>query len=366
MVTCPFCCLHCDDLRVDLRGGQLTGLFPACDKAAAGYTRSLASTSFDTGPALRILSQNVDKNPGTLVVLSEDVDQSAAEAAVQLVQIISGTLIRGEDRSIGELLPAMAKAGVLMRSLGGRDEGAETIVLCGTAPVENMPRILDYLHRDEPTINLVDPGIDPIYTLRWLRLALQKQPAVIPEPFLSRSRALSESGEGTFIIDLEWLSAWHNLALELLLFMRELNQISRWYALFHSGSANQAGITEVLSGSAGGTRCVCSIDGQMHPDSQALTLESAAASASVILFAGGIPRFWGANPSAWNRKSAFCLSPCPPEHESATWIPVTQPGVDSAGSMLRMDGVPIGLETLTTGNRLSLFQALKMVCREVA
>jgi hypothetical protein len=55
------------------------------------------------------------------------------------------------------------------------------------------------------------------------------------------------------------------------------------------------------------------------------------------------------------------FSPAPPDVPTAAWLPVARPGLDGAGTRLRLDGTPVQLQACLASKRPALEAALRAV-----
>jgi formylmethanofuran dehydrogenase subunit B len=367
--TCPFCSLHCADLRLTVDGGRLTRFSPACKLGRNGYAQALAGAApaVKGTPRRKSISRLVsllDSARRLLVVLSADAPNEAVESSLLLAQRY-GALLAVEEESSHLLSGAMQTAGYLTGTLGELRD-LQAVLLCGVEPKHTHPRLGDFLGADlwKNALSLNPP--DPFAALRWLRLGLADPDQLVPkklENILARTRSASS---GVVFFGQQWLGAGQPLADELLLWLRDLNRSGRWYSHFLSLGVNSPGVTETLLSSAGYAstmRLTEPASATPLPHMQAAQLIESGFPDLCLLV--GQPRSFSEHTLSRLRKvKTILLDPQPPAWKPSLWLPVAQAGVDAPGTMNRLDGLPLRLEPIVRSTRPSLQDLLAELAQE--
>ena len=321
--SCPFCSLLCDDLPFEPGGG--TG----CLQAERGYRRALAAAVRPAAPpeALARARQMLAEARQPLLLLGLGADLQAARAALGLARALGAILVLDDGGSLGSLALAMQAEGLLGGSLGELGAHPGPRLFCGGDPAGGMPRLWEFL--------------DPLGSQARLSLGTRASPAAV-----RRLRAggrlrdtLAEAGSGVVLIGDAWLRAGVPLGRELLAWLRELNREGRWYALPLPAGANAFGLSQALQAATGFPGSLRFRPEGVEYDPFGLQAPRLLQSASVdLVLIVGQPR------AQSFPVPSIQISPARPGGRREVWLHAAQPGVDAAGSMLRVDGLRVELE----------------------
>jgi formylmethanofuran dehydrogenase subunit B len=344
-VTCPFCSLHCADLRLTLDGGRLVGFSPDCTLGENGYRGALKSRSRpDTRNSLQAARALLRAARQPLVVLSGSLDGEAVSAVVRLAKRHSSILACDEDLTGSVLALSTQAAGLLTATLGDL-RGLSLAVLCGVDPARTQPRLGEFLGRDLAVESLRLEPPDPLEALRWLRLAALGAGDNLPAVYSQVAARIAAVPTGVVVFGPKWLKAGQPFTTELLLWLKDLNREKRWYALYLAPGSNSTGVVETLlseTGSPGNLRF-----GPEGPDYSPRLWRAER------LLEQGIPDLCllAGRPGAFSEKTlarlsqtrTILLDPDPPAWTPTVWLPAARGGVEAPGLVQRLDSVPVEL-----------------------
>ncbi len=363
--TCPFCSLHCDDLQLEIDGGHLAGMAPACALAEAGFRRTWPQPGASSQNAMREAGQRIKQARRLLVAAGGEAGQAAVEAAYRLAEAASADLLAADpvDES---LALAMKSNGLLTATLRDLRSLAAQVVLLDASPETCAPRLWHFIGAEKQASAITLPFSMALETLRFLRLHTRRdsfQP--LPDRWISAARQIEAAPSGVVIFGPPAPRDAEPLFHELLGWLEELNRVSRWYGLYLPRSPNTAGITEALLSLSGISGKLHFTNGGATDAGYELHLETAVQESDVILLTGG-----GRLPAeSWPvdcQQRAILLSPSAPGWKPGLWLPVAQPGLDAPACMLRLDGLPVELEPLLPGKRPSTALVLEHLAQEAA
>ena len=360
-VTCPFCSLLCNDLRLIFDEGSLAAFSPACSLGEAGFRLAVAGSTYEEPTqvvqetSLRTARTWLREARQPLVLLSGIVDGKAISAAVRLAKRFSAILVCDEDWS-GSLLGLSAqKAGLLTDTL--RDLRSQAlVVLCGVDPARTHPRLGEVLERDLLTDSLrLDPP-DPMEAVRWLRVANSGTVECLPAWCAAANARIEAASSGLVVFGLDWLKAGSPFTTELLLWLNDLNREKHWYALYLAPAPNSAGVVETLlseTGFPGNLRF-----GLGETDFSPRTLRAE----NVIQQGGADLYILAGQPGTISKKTLSLLSQSRtilfdaerPAWNPPIWLPSSRAGVGGSGRFQRLDGVPIELQPVLPSRRRSM------------
>jgi formylmethanofuran dehydrogenase subunit B len=355
--TCPFCSLHCADLRLTIDGGRLTRFSPPCRQGRSGYVEALEAlvvynVASPRKPSLRTARRLLQSSRRLLVVLSADASNEAVESAIRLAKDHSAVLAIEEES--GSLLSlGMRSTGFLTGTLGEL-RSLEEVLLCGVEPARSHPRLGEIIH-----------PADPFEALRWLRLGLLEGSRDIPPKFTAALAHIKAASSGVVFFGPAWLTAGQPLATELLLWLRDLNRHERWYAQSLSQGVNSLGVTETLLSASGYASGINFADapGFSSPRWQAVRLIEEGWPDLCLLV--GQPRsFTEQILTRLQKIRTILIDPLPPTWKPPLWLPVAQAGIDTHGSMKRLDGLPVTLAPILSSTRLRMETILDVLVAE--
>jgi formylmethanofuran dehydrogenase subunit B len=354
--TCPFCSLHCADLRLSLDGGRLARFSPPCRRARRLYADTLAGLPEGDLPpraaaSLRAARRLLQTAHQLLVVLSNDTDNLAVESAIRFSKHFSATLTcENEANTILSL--GMKMTGLLTSTLG-EARSVDQVVLCDVQPERSHPRLGEFIGKELLAKALHLHAADPFEALRWLRLGMAEKGEHVPALYADHVSRIRGAPSGVVFFGLGWLKPGFPLTTELLLWLRDLNRTGRWYAHYLSPGSNDLGVTETLLSLTGYSSCMRFRQGEVDfslpkGEAEKLILTD---TPDLCLLVGQPTSF---SPQVFNRlkeTSTILLDAHQPSWKPRLWLPVAKAGVDTGGMMQRLDGVPVTLTPVAAQKR---------------
>lgn len=356
--TCPFCSLHCADLRLSFDGGRLAGFAPDCVLGESGFRRAAAGLSAEQPAkspletALRTARTWLRDARQPLVVLSGCLDGEAVSAAVRLAKQYSAILACDEDLTGSVLGLSMQAAGFLTGTLGDL-RSLSLVVLCGVDPARTHPRLGEFLGQDLATRALRLEPPDLLEALRWLRLAGSGAGENLPAMFAEVTARIETAPSGLVVFGPEWLKAGQPFTTELLLWLKDLNGEKHWYALYLAPAPNSTGVVEVLLSETG-------YPGNLRFGSEGVDYSPRLWRAERLIQQGGADLcLLVGQPDSFSEKTltrlsqgrTILLDPDQPAWNPPVWLPSALTGVDSPGQVQRLDGVPVDLQPFLPSQR---------------
>ena len=273
-------------------------------------------------------------------------------AAVRLAKKYSAILACDEDCTGSILGLAAQSAGFLTTTLGEMQDPS-LVISCGADPVRTHPRLGEILGWDPAARLLCLEPPDPLEALRWLRLACSGAGENLPAPYAGLAARIEAAPSGLVVFGPAWLETGQSFATELLLWFKDLNRRSRWYALYLAPASNSTGVVEGLLSQTG------------YPGNLRFNLEGIDYSPSIwraerliqqggidlCLLAGQPGSFSETTLNLLSQARTILLDPDPPAWNTSIWLPSARMGIDSPGLVQRLDGVPIELHPILPGQR---------------
>lgn len=371
-VTCPFCSLHCADLRVSFDGGRLAGIAPDCFLAEAGFRSAAVRLSTDQSAirphptTLRTAWEWLREARQVLVVLSGGLDDETVSAAVRLARQFSAILVCDEDCSGSVLGLSMQTTGFFSSTLGDL-RGLSQVVLCGVNPARTHPRLGEHLGRDLTIDSLILDPPNPLEALRWLRLAGSDLTEIIPPIFSEAAARVKAAPSGMVIFGMELLKAGQSITTELLFWLKDLNLGKRWYALYLAPAPNSTGVVETLFSETG-------YPGNMRFNQEGVDYSPRLWRADRLIQQGAMDlSILVGHSDSFSEETLFTLSQGrtilidmeQPAWNPSLWLPSAQVGIDVPGCHQRLDGIPVNLQPVFIGQRTPIRDLLMELSREV-
>lgn len=365
-VTCPFCALHCDDLRLRARGGQLELINPACSWAATGFRAYASSPVQKQHPKTEIAVELIHAARSILMVLAPDVTNEAVEAALRLAQKRYASIT--PLRKNASLAQVVWRTGWLSATLGDINALEGAVLLCGGEKEEIPPRFRQKINQSDNKKFVHIAGTELVETIRWLRVLLRSEGVKIPQRIITLNNEISRSKSGVIVLGKELLEQGAQPLTEMLLWLDELNQAGRWYGLALSGGGNGQGISETLLRLTGhpGSMKMQSNGADYRPRELAGLSPAACREADLLLWIGEPEDNSTEAKNAVQQIPTILLSHSKPRWKPKCWIQTAHPGIETTGSMVRMDGVPVQLEHLIESNLPSAQNILESLTQGAA
>jgi formylmethanofuran dehydrogenase subunit B len=297
-----------------------------------------------------------------LVVLCSDLYQEAVESAVQFARKQNAILVCEEDFSGSILSLAMKQAGLLSATLGEMKQVVQQIVCCTKNFSDSLPRFADFLGHQLLNQAVYLPAEHTLETFQ--RLRLKQEP--LPEGLHEINQKIQTADCGLVLFNKDWLGEDPQITTELLLWLSELNAGKRWYGLAIPPAANSPGIVESLLSLTGYPGNIRFQPDGVHYDPRAICLRRLLQNSQIdICYFLGTPQFISnENYRQLEKLPTIVLGPSLPKWKSAIWLPTAQAGIDCTGTTLRLDGVPVTFEPITSNHRQTIEDLLREINRE--
>ena len=333
---------------------------PGCELAEREYRKSLRQAVLvNTNPATPQVFSSIQSllhaSKQAAVVLCSDLHQEVVPAAVSFCKRHSAFLLTDNAFTDSSLSLAVKQAGFISASLGELRSGISQVICCGKDSLQMLPRLKEFLPVLGSGNVQILPESNPLDTLQNLRLETLTNK--------TKNANLAQGAvdlPGLVLFDRNWLQEDLHIATELLLWLAELNQGQRWYALYIPSAPNSMGICNALLASAG-----C-------PGSMLFSAEGIGYNPRMFQMQQLVENGWvdtciiAGNPdllpasvlTSLERINTILLSPVPPDWKPAISIPVARAGVDCTGIMQRLDHIPLPLFPLVRTSRLTIEEVL--------
>jgi formylmethanofuran dehydrogenase subunit B len=345
-VTCPFCALHCDDLRLHVSGGQLELIAPACPWATTGFRAYASSPVQQQEPKTEIAVELMKSARSILMVLAPDVTNETVDAALRLAQKRSASLTT--LRNYAGWAQAVGTTGWLSATLGDIKALEGAVLFFGVAKEEIPPRFPQAINQSDNKEFIHIAETEYVETARWLRVLTRGDASQVPRRIIALNNTISKSTNGVIVLGDGLLDQGEQPLTEVLLWLEELNHAGRWYGLALSRGGNGQGISETLLRLSGhpGSVTMRSRGADYTPRELSGLSPEASREADVLLWIGEPEHISAEATSAIRHIPTVVLSHARPGWKPTCWIQTAHPGIEMAGSMLRMDGVPVSIHRL--------------------
>lgn len=208
-VVSPFCNCSCDDLIVEIHGGQLVLGSPACEPTTnafrllntpPGTTASVLQKSCDLDEAIRQATGILKQSRSPLLFGLSGMGTKSHRAAIRLAEVIRGTIDGGGSKLKQASLLATQRVGLSTCTLGEIRQRADLIIIWGADPISSHPRLLERLGitPDSKNVFVIDDAPHPtsfrfpqfiqlparrnLDLIQTLRLAFRKNAGTVSTP----------------------------------------------------------------------------------------------------------------------------------------------------------------------------------------
>lgn len=401
-VPCPFCACLCDDLELTVSGGRVIAAANACKLAKPQF---LAAGSGDGGDcriagraatleeAVRRAAEILQASRYPLVWGLGRATCEAQAAAIEIAERIGGVI----DASGGGDLEALQTVGEVTCTLGEIRSRAGAIVVWSTDPVSDQPRFFErYAPKSlgQPcgyTLVVVDSRLTPTAKIATHHLRIRPESEFEAATVLwalakglSPDSAQVETKTGVPLAEWQALLAsieqsrygamlygdcetGPSFLPPLFGLIRTLNDRTRWVCLRLGGVSNANGAAQVLAWRTGYARGVdlsqgCPRSNPSDFDAQRL-LERGEVDAALVVCDDAQSRLSDAAQAQLKKIPTVLIDwkepPGWPDADVAICVAV--PGVESPGTMFRMDGVPLALRPALAAKRPADVDVLRML-----
>jgi formylmethanofuran dehydrogenase subunit B len=300
-----------------------------------------------------------------LIVLSSDVDLDAARIAIRLAKKVDAVLALDDQNYGSSLTLAMKSYGLLMGTLGELRNSASQIVLLGVDPAREMPRFWSFLslEQKEKAINIEINN--PLEAVRHLRMALRSGEQTQDQKWTTVAKKVVSAQTGAVVFGMNWLQDGFPLISELLLWLKELNQVGRWYGLPAISEPNQIGLVEMLLSETGCSSSVRFMLNQVEEVPNEIKVEGLFAERRydviVLIESSDQIHQYSLDDNRQSKGRIIHIGPVKLDGFPDIWLPSKQPGVNAYGEMLRLDCVPIHLHPVIESIRPSTLEILSRI-----
>lgn len=291
-----------------------------------------------------------------MIVLTGETEQETVGAALNLAQVASACLVRDNHGTDENLSSAMRTAGLLSGTLAELRERTDQVVILGDNPEKTMPRFWEFVgsKKKEKAVRLGSGR--SLESIRQLRLMNRGMDSKVDANFKLDAARIGKAGSGVVFLNDKTIYEDVNLLTEMLLWLKELGDGKKWYGQVLFPTPNENGISQLLMSVTGHPGALSFKKGSAIHDPRTLQLEKILFNdeADVILMIGGIHRLSKPILKKMDGIKTIILSVEKPDIPADAWLSCAQVGIDGAGTMLRLDGIPVkfapaGKQEQTTG-----------------
>ena len=410
-VPCPFCTCLCDDLELTIAGGRIIAAKNACELARPQFL----AVGNNNGAACLIAGRTATLEAG--IGRAADILLSARyplvwglgratceaqAAAVEVAERLGGVVdASGGGDFGGGHLEALQTAGEVTCTLGEVRSRAGLVVVWNADPATAQPRFFERYappslgksggcslivvdSRNTPSVSaasqhlkiLAGSEFDSATVLWALAKGLSLDPAQVAMqtgvPLADWRTLLANMEQSRYGVLLCDNFAAEQPFLSLLYgLIRTLNDRTRWVCLGLGGATNGVGAEQVLTWRTGYPRCVDFSQGfpRFNPSdfAAARLLERSEVDAAIVVCDDAETHFSKAAQARLQQIPTVSID----SKETSAWsraavaIRVAVPGVESGGTMFRLDGVPLALRPTLTSNYPVDFEVLRMLTTAV-
>jgi formylmethanofuran dehydrogenase subunit B len=399
-VPCPFCGCVCDDLQVSVANGRVASAEGACELARPWFLADrlveprscrvgCRATSYDD--ALHNAAELLGKARYPLVYGLSHATCEAQAAAVEVAELLGGVLDAPASRAS---LGALQTVGDVTCTLGEIRDRADLIVAWGADPIATHPRFFERYAPTSPKSPLivVDSRVTATALIANEQLAIRagsdSNAAVVIRAIANGVRLdAAHVIERTGVPLADWQALLERmkrarfgvllcadsgdspterrLCESLAALVRELNQHTRFVSLVLRSGGNIAGAENVLAWRTGYATAVDFALGypRSNPDEFAAEklLTSGEIDAALVICDDPLSRFNSLARKRFNAIPTIALD----WQDTATMaaarvaIPLATFGVESGGTVFRMDGVPLTLRPVVPARHQADYEVLR-------
>ncbi len=396
-VSCPFCACLCQDLHVQL-DEEAVSLTPPCEKALAGFAGlatlprhpEIRGSQATYAQVIAAAAERLRRSRMPLVLLGDGLTAAAAQQAIHMARRLHACVDTPFSASEEALLHLWSEQGSQWLTLGEIHQSPDTLLFIGMHPATDYPRLwsrfiagnakirgrLAAINSRLPYPKAQTPGTlhleeqDELGLLTTLLAALKGKVPAPPEDIHNLAQLCLAAGSGLVLFDLARL-AWPRPTLAAIQRLAEfLNKRAEahWYTLPFtpgSGALTAMNALTTVSGFPASVRFTTNGPEYSPAEWSAETLLQSG-EADLVVIVGGAP--WLSPPwqEALRPYPALVLASQPPATSAEVYLPVSMAGIDSAGTLLRLDGIPISLSPLELfQSRPAAESVLQDILREV-
>jgi formylmethanofuran dehydrogenase subunit B len=281
-----------------------------------------------------------------LMVLAPDVTNETVDAALCLAQKRSASITTLLDYA--GWAQAVGTTGWLSASLGDINALEGVVLFFGIAEEEIPPRFRQAIDTSDNKEFILLTKTECVETARWLRVLTRGDDSQIPLRIIALGNTISKSTNGVIVLGDGLLDQGEQPLTEVLLCLEELNRAGRWYGLALSRGGNGQGVSETLLRLSGhpGSVAMRSRGADYRPRELRGLSPEASREAEVLLWIGEPEHISAEATNAIQHIPTVVLSHSRPRWKPTCWIQTAHPGIEMAGSMVRMDGVPVSIHQL--------------------
>jgi formylmethanofuran dehydrogenase subunit B len=364
-ITCPFCSLHCFDLNLDIRNGNLVSCAPGCPLAFREYAKSLKDLEVSqlSVPSIEI-EQDILKAASwlneasqPLVIISSSSSQEAACSTVKLAKKLDAILCTDRGQLTEALNTAMVSTGLISATLG-EIETQKNLVFIGLED-DKIPRFEESItSNQEKNILRIEkhPSMDEIRQWR------QEMNNSTGNPDKSASRwpdnAIDQI-KGAILFGERGILDNTQEIIEFLLWVRQMDEQGTWYGTPIISDPNLNGITETFLSLIGFCDRIKFSNGNVKFNPYLYRPNELIKNKQVdcVLLVGGTTGIELIKDNDSNIHT-IQINSCNQIKKNGIWLPSALPGLDDGGQMARLDNVLVSMKPLIQSNRLPVGKVL--------
>jgi formylmethanofuran dehydrogenase subunit B len=410
-VTCPFCGVLCDDLEVTVEDGTITEAKRGCVLGRYTFLKhgdDRATLRIDGKPAtldecIEASVEILDQATFPLIYGLASTECDAQRKAVELADVVGATIDTTSSVCHSPTLQAIQHMGDSTCTVGEIKNRSRLLIFWGCNPAESHPRhfsrysvtptgrfvpegrkgryVVNVDVRKTPSARAADlfiqvPAGKDYEVLSVLRALVNERPVDAEEVAgvkvevlrdLAKRMKSVKFGSLFWGMGLTMSRGKHMNVMAMLQLARDLNRYTKFTASPMRGHGNVVGAATVMSYSTGYPFGVNLSRGYPQYSPGEFTsvdvLARGEADAALILAADGVGNFPGAAASHLKKIPTIAIDP----KESMTTkvanvvIPTAVSGIQTAGTMYRMDGVPLPLTKILDSDYPSDFEVLSRI-----
>ncbi|HTX78526.1 MAG TPA: hypothetical protein VMC62_02610 [Longilinea sp.] len=368
--TCPFCNLYCQDLEAPGPGSGKPAWQPGCPLAKASFDRlplgnplpRHAGTSLGWDEAFDLARQWLKSARMPLVILTGDASCESQRAGVEFARRLRATVDTPLSRFDLALPLAAIDPGYVTCTLGEVTHNAGEVLFWGCQPEESHPRLLERLgwqekhgmfaiHYGDQSSTSNDLWLKPGETVAFIEQARllargEVLPASSPE-LKSLIDFLTTAQYGVLFYGEALLAEGRHALAELFRLLDDLKGKGRWHAVSLMPGGNVQGTVEALSRITGFTQTVRFAENgaEFIPQDGGVERILLRNATDLVIFIGQPTGFSPESMKHLEEIPSVTLSSTVPSHKTL-WLPMSQTGIHTDGTMIRLDGVTLPLSSV--------------------
>lgn len=400
-VACAFCSCHCTDIDIVIQDGKVTRIYPPCPVAEKGFrvetddppSHGSGGAYASNATCIEEIYRRLRAARLPLIWIGSGISYENQRSAVKLAKTLCACVDTPASKNAFGITRAYAESGMHWLSLGGLQEKVDTLVFWGCDLARKYPRFWERFVKNGRVQRLVNvnsllPAADnevvlnlPINPQLCLEILTQlrlmnKNQAVAASPLLhALFTAIHASRYGCFIFD-PTQKACHPVTLrQAFQLIQEMNDTreERWFGLLLERGVNATGASTALLLETGYPGAVRFVENSARFSSLEWSAEYLIDNeeTDLVVQVGQVDsqiqdKLIGKIEQNPQKMGYIVLDSNPPVSAQAAWLPVKPFGLNSGGTALRMDGLPIPIRPVFDSPGWELTEALERLAGEVS